>query len=178
MSQPTLQIFGIVAESIVDGPGLRFSVFTQGCPHECPGCHNPQSHDPAAGKPMEIAEIIEKIKANPLLSGITLTGGEPMAQAIACLALIQALPPGLDIWIYTGYTYAEILASGDPNRIALAHRADVLVDGRFILAELSLGLPFRGSRNQRAIDIKKTLAKGEVVQWEPDTWDVPDEYSR
>ncbi len=174
MTDPVLRVFGTVAESIVDGPGLRFSVFTQGCPHGCPGCHNPGSHDPLAGNTMGVSEIAALIKTNPLLSGVTLTGGDPMEQASVCLALAQALPSPLTLWVYTGYTYEEILASKDPSRIALAHRADVLVDGRFVQAERSLGLPFRGSRNQRVIDIKKTLAKGEVMLWEPEAWVTED----
>ncbi len=171
MTEPFLRTFGLVSDSIVDGPGLRLSVFTQGCPHGCPGCHNPESHDPAGGTETPIAEILEKIRKNPLLSGITLTGGEPMEQAGACLALVRGLPEGLNVWVYTGYTYEEILSSGDAEKIALARAADVLVDGRFVLAERSLSLGFRGSRNQRLIDMKKTLAEGNVVLWAPPVWE-------
>lgn len=168
----TLRVSGIVSDSIVDGPGLRLAVFTQGCPHACPGCHNPQSHDPAGGHDMPVADIAATAQKNPLLSGITLTGGEPMEQAAACLALVRALPEQLNVWLYSGWTWDEITQSGDPDRVALLHACDVLVDGRFREHERSLDLRFRGSRNQRLIDVQKTLAQGEgeVVLWEPPVW--------
>lgn len=168
--QTTLRVFGIESDSIVDGPGLRLSVFTQGCPHHCPGCHNPQSHEPSNGCEIAIDDILEKITKNPLISGMTLSGGEPLEQAAACLALVKALPPGLNTWIYSGWTFEEIMQSGDPDRIALVKACDVLVDGRFIESQRSLELRFCGSRNQRLIDIKKTLAQGGVVLWEPPVW--------
>jgi anaerobic ribonucleoside-triphosphate reductase activating protein len=163
MSGAKLRIAALVSDSIVDGAGLRLSVFVQGCPHRCPGCHNPQSHDPAGGSEMPVAEIAEKAARNPLLSGITLTGGEPMAQAAGCLALVRALPKGLNCWVYSGYTYEEIVGSGDADQVALLNACDVLVDGRFVLAERSLSLKFRGSRNQRVIDLHRTRAAGAVV---------------
>ncbi|GHU84266.1 anaerobic ribonucleoside-triphosphate reductase activating protein [Clostridia bacterium] len=167
---PAFRVFGVESDSIVDGPGLRLAIFTQGCPHRCPGCHNPHSHDPAGGREMTVGEILDTIKKNPLLSGITLTGGEPLEQAAACLALVRALPPGLNVWLYSGYTYEEIAQSGDPDRLALLGACDVLVDGRFVLAERSLELRFRGSRNQRLIDLKKTAVAGQVVLWEVPVW--------
>lgn len=166
----TLRVYGLVNDSIVDGPGLRLAVFTQGCPHRCPGCHNPASHAPDGGQAMPLADILAKVAANPLLSGITLSGGEPLEQAAACLALVKALPPGLTVWLYSGWTWEEILRSGDASRIALVRACDVLVDGRFQEAKRSLDLRFRGSANQRLIDIKKTLAQGGVVLWEPAAW--------
>lgn len=166
----TLRVYGMVNDSIVDGPGLRLAIFAQGCPHACPGCHNPASHDPAGGQDVSIAEILERVRKNPLLSGITLTGGEPMEQAAACLALVRALPQGLNVWLYSGWTWEELMRSGDASRIALAKACDVLVDGRFVQAERSLSLPFRGSANQRPVDVKTTLAQGRVVQWSPPAW--------
>lgn len=166
----TLRLSGLVSDSIVDGPGLRLAVFTQGCPHGCPGCHNPQSHDPAGGYDMDIAEIVEKVKKNPLLAGITLTGGEPLLQAEACLALVRLLPPGLNVWLYSGWTYDEIMEKGDAQQSALVQACDVMVDGRFLLAERSLSLRYCGSRNQRLVDIKKTLAEGRVILWEVPVW--------
>ncbi|MDR0928656.1 MAG: anaerobic ribonucleoside-triphosphate reductase activating protein [Oscillospiraceae bacterium] len=163
MSGAKLRIAGLVSDSIVDGAGLRLSVFVQGCPHRCPGCHNPESHDPVGGSEMAVAEIAQKAARNPLLSGITLTGGEPMEQAAGCLALVRALPEYLNVWVYSGYTYEEILGSGDQDKVALLNACDVLVDGRFVLAERSLSLRFRGSRNQRVIDLNCTRAAGEVV---------------
>jgi anaerobic ribonucleoside-triphosphate reductase activating protein len=158
-----MRISGLVNDSIVDGPGFRFAVFAQGCPHHCPGCHNPQTHDFGGGRDMDTAEIIDKFLANPLLDGITLTGGEPFRQSEACLELAKAARgAGLNVWAYSGYTYEEILR--DPAMRALLSQVDVLVDGRFVLAERSLSLRFRGSRNQRLIDVPKSLESGTVVQ--------------
>lgn len=145
-------------------------MFTQGCPHRCPGCHNPQSHDPEGGRWEAVSAIAARFAANPLLSGVTLTGGEPMEQAAACLALLAALPAGTNVWIYTGWTLEEILQSGDEDRIALARACDVLVDGRFVLAERSLALAYRGSRNQRLIDMAATRAAGDIRLWTPPAW--------
>ena len=158
-----IRISGLVNDSIVDGPGFRFAVFTQGCPHMCPGCHNPQTHDFGGGRDMDTAEIAEKFLANPLLDGITLTGGEPFRQPEACRILAEAArEAGLNVWAYSGYTYEEI--QRNPAMRALLSKVDVLVDGRFVLAERSLSLRFRGSRNQRLIDVPKSLESGTVVQ--------------
>ena len=168
---PTLRIAGLAMDSVVDGPGLRLAVFTQGCPRQCPGCHNPESHDPAGGYEISISKIIEKVKKNPLLAGITLTGGEPMERAAACLSLVRALPAGLTVWLYSGYTYEEIRESGDADRIGLMESCDVLVDGRFDAGQRSLELRYRGSGNQRVIDMKKTRANGGLVTlWEAAEW--------
>lgn len=169
-SAPPLRVSGIVTDSIVDGPGLRLAVFTQGCPHGCPGCHNPQSHDPAGGYPIPIADIVARVEKNPLLSGVTITGGEPMEQAGACLSLLEALPAGLSRWLYSGWTWEEIMASGDADRVALAAACHVLVDGRFRLEERSLELRFCGSRNQRLLDVPASLQAGAPVLWTPPEW--------
>lgn len=162
-----ISLSGVTGDSIVDGPGLRLTIFTQGCPHHCPGCHNPQTHDPAGGSWGDTDDILAAAAENPLLDGITLSGGEPFLQPAECLELAKgAHGLGLNVWAYTGYTLEELLAENDPARIALLHEIDVLVDGRFLLAERSLELRFRGSRNQRLIDMKKTLEMGEVALWE------------
>ncbi|MDL2319270.1 anaerobic ribonucleoside-triphosphate reductase activating protein [Eubacteriales bacterium OttesenSCG-928-A19] len=166
-----LRVSGLVMDSIVDGPGLRLAVFTQGCPHACPGCHNPQSHDSLGGTLTPVAEIAEKVRRNPLLSGVTLTGGEPLEQAEACLTLLKALPEGLSCWLYTGWTWEEIWTRADPTELALLRACEVMVDGRYIAAERTLSAPYRGSRNQRLIDVRKTLAgDGTIVPWEPPAW--------
>ncbi|MBQ8555536.1 MAG: anaerobic ribonucleoside-triphosphate reductase activating protein [Clostridia bacterium] len=166
-----IRLFGTVEDSIVDGPGLRFSVFTQGCPHHCPGCHNPESHDFAGGKIVDTAEVIHLMQRNPLLDGLTLSGGEPFCQPEACLELAQAAHArGLNVWSYTGYTWEAILADNNPARMALLHALDVLVDGPFILAQRSLALKFCGSKNQRLIDVKRSFEAGEVVLWTPPAW--------
>ncbi|HSK68527.1 MAG TPA: anaerobic ribonucleoside-triphosphate reductase activating protein [Candidatus Limnocylindria bacterium] len=160
-----IRIFGLAQDSIVDGPGLRFSVFTQGCPHRCAGCHNPGSHDPAGGTVYDTADIVRMAAGNPLLDGVTLTGGEPFFQAAACLDIARgAKGLGLNVWIYSGSTYEELLQSPDPAARELLKVCDVLVDGPFVQAERSLDLDFRGSRNQRLIDLRRS-GPGGAVPW-------------
>ncbi len=166
-----IRICGLADDSIVDGPGMRYTVFVQGCPHHCPGCHNPQSHDFAGGQMLDTAQIIEKMSENPLLDGLTLSGGEPMCQPEACLQLSQAAhEKHLNVWCYTGYTLENLLKEQNPARMALLQSIDVLVDGRFRQEEKSLSLLYRGSSNQRLIDVKKTLQMGAIVNWEPPVW--------
>lgn len=168
-----MRIAGLTNDSIVDGPGIRFSVFAQGCPHRCPGCHNPQSHDPLGGSEMAVEDIIARLDKNPLLDGVTLTGGEPFFQAEDCAKIAKAAhEKGLNVWTYTGYTYEQLLAGQDkqPGWKALLEETDVLVDGQFILEERSLELKFRGSRNQRIIDVKKSQAADGIVLWQEPKW--------
>lgn len=168
-----MRIAGLTNDSIVDGPGIRFSVFAQGCPHRCPGCHNPQSHDPLGGSEMAVEDIIARLDKNPLLDGVTLTGGEPFFQAEDCAKIAKAAhEKGLNVWTYTGYTYEQLLAGQDkqPGWKALLEETDVLVDGQFILEERSLELKFRGSRNQRIIDVKKSQAGDAIVLWQEPKW--------
>lgn len=168
-----IRIAGTVDDSIVDGPGYRYTVFTQGCPHHCPGCHNPESHDFAGGKTVDTSLILKQVEQNPILDGITLSGGEPFCQAESCRHLAQeAHALGLNVWCYTGYTYDMLMKEADPGRMALLEQIDVLVDGPFILSQRSLELKFCGSRNQRLIDVKATRAEGRIVLWQPPTWDV------
>lgn len=162
-----MKIANIISDSIVDGPGLRFTVFTQGCPHRCPGCHNPDTHDPAGGREAAVAELAEPMLANPLTGGLTLSGGEPFLQAAECAQLaLLARKKGLDVWAYTGYTYEYLLEEGNPDRLALLRAVDVLVDGPFLLAEKSYAARFRGSANQRLIDVSKSLEAGRAVLWD------------
>lgn len=159
-----MRIAGIVQDSIVDGPGLRLTVFTQGCPHRCPGCHNPQTHDPAGGQEITVEALTDKLRANPLLDGLTLSGGDPFAQAGECARLAQnARELGLNVWCYTGYSLEHLLAARRPDWNALLSQLDVLVDGPFLLAERSLDLPWRGSRNQRLLNVPASLAAGAPV---------------
>lgn len=151
-----MRIYGLVQDSIVDGPGLRFSCFVQGCPHHCPGCHNPDSHDPAGGTEMTADEVIAQMLSNPLTSGLTLTGGEPFAQAADCLTIAQAAHAhGLNVMAYTGWTYEHLMQDGSEAQKALLAEVDILVDGPFLIAERTLNLPWRGSRNQRVIDMRE-----------------------
>lgn len=161
-----LRLAGVVRESIVDGPGIRLTVFTQGCPHHCKGCQNPQTHDPKGGYDSNVDNIISAIKENPMLQGVTLSGGEPFMQPEALAVLAQKTHSmGLNIMTYTGYTYEQLLAGFDqhPHWKALLKETDILVDGKFILEEKSLMLHFKGSKNQRIIDVPKSLKSGEVV---------------
>lgn len=162
-----ISLSGITGDSIVDGPGLRLTIFTQGCLHNCPGCHNPQTHDPSGGSWADTEDILAAAAENPLLDGITLSGGDPFMQPVPCLALAEgAHKIGLNVWTYTGYTWEALLEENDAEKLALLKETDVLVDGPFLLAERSLELRFCGSRNQRLIDVKKSLAEDKVVLWE------------
>lgn len=157
-----MRIAGLTQDSIVDGPGFRFTVFVQGCAHHCEGCHNPQTHDSAGGKEMTTDEIIREMRSNPLTDGLTLSGGEPFDQSEDCLTLVRAArESGLNVWSYSGYLYEQLLA--DEKRSQLLKELDVLVDGPFVLSQRSLALAWRGSRNQRVIDVPKSLAAGEVI---------------
>ncbi len=161
-----IRIFGIVKESIVDGVGIRLAIFTQGCCHRCKGCHNPGSHSLDGGKLYETEDIIAMMN-NPLLDGITLSGGEPFLQAEACKALAEAAHErGLTVWCYTGFTYEQIDREGLVDA-SLLDRVDVLVDGRFEIEKRSLDLLFRGSLNQRLIDVKKTRKAGKIFLISP-----------
>ncbi|MDD2955858.1 MAG: anaerobic ribonucleoside-triphosphate reductase activating protein [Oscillospiraceae bacterium] len=163
MSQ-TIRLAGVVRESIVDGPGIRFVVFVQGCPHHCPGCHNPESHAFDGGYDCELEKILAAIDQNPLLSGVTLSGGEPFCQAKALLPLAKAVKErGLHLISYSGWTFEELLESKDPAVRPLLDLCDILVDGRYVEALRDLTLRFRGSSNQRLLDVPASLACGSAV---------------
>lgn len=150
-----LRISGIVEESIVDGEGIRFVIFTQGCPHNCKGCHNPLTHDFNGGRIVTIDEVFSQIKENPLLSGVTFSGGEPFCQPKPLVELAKKIHQiGLNVWSYTGYTLEQLMDMGEDEK-QLLHEVDFLVDGKFILEEKDLSLPFRGSRNQRILNLQK-----------------------
>ena len=154
-----IRIAGIVRESIVDGPGLRFVVFAQGCPHKCKGCHNPETHSFGGGKICEIEELLKAIGENPLLSGVTFSGGEPFSQPAAFFELaagIRTRYPNLNILSYTGYTYEELETMAEKNQTvwALMSLCDYMIDGRYIEEERDLTLDFMGSRNQRFIELR------------------------
>lgn len=165
-SQTYLTIAGMIKESIVDGPGIRLVVFTQGCPHACPGCHNPHTHSYRDGSRVTLDSIVEEIRRNPLLAGVTISGGEPFDQAEACAELalrIKALGKKT-VLTYTGYTYEHIMEKSHVRKgwKELLAASDFLMDGRFIEERRSYHLLFRGSDNQRYIDVQKSLAAGRV----------------
>ena len=164
--QIKLRIAGIVNDSVVDGLGIRMTLFTQGCPHRCPGCHNPHTHDYKGGYEITLGDIADKVKANPLLDGMTFSGGEPFEQAEGLSELALWLHEnGLDLWCYSGYTLEELKAKAKENEHIgiLLKSVDVLVDGRFVEEKKNLMLNFRGSENQRVIDMNKTREQGEIV---------------
>ncbi len=159
-----IRLAGIVRESIVDGPGFRFVVFVQGCPHHCKGCHNPQSHDFAGGRLYETDVLLAEIKKNPLLSGVTFSGGEPFCQPGPLVQLgAEVKKLGLNLIVYSGYTYEELSGMDNPDVHALLELSDYLIDGKFLLEQRNLLLRYRGSDNQRIIDLKRTREQGLVV---------------
>ena len=158
----TISILEIVEDTTVDGPGFRTSVYSSGCPHHCPGCHNPQSWDIDNGHPVEIEEILKVILDDPF-ADVTFSGGDPMFQPQGFTELAKAIKQqsNKNIWCYTGFLFEELLKH--PAQKALLEQIDVLVDGRFIEALKDEGLRFRGSSNQRIIDVKASLEKEETV---------------
>ena len=161
-----MRIASTVSDSIVDGPGLRFTVFTQGCPHHCPGCHNPETHDVHGGTQRDVEEIAAAMGKNPLTQGLTLSGGEPFLQAADCTVLARvAKNLGWNVWTYTGYRYEDLLAADRSDWQELLAETDVLVDGPFVEELKSYDALFRGSTNQRLIDLPATRRQGKVVLW-------------
>lgn len=162
-----LRIAGTVNDSIVDGPGIRFTIFTQGCPHRCKGCHNPQTHDLYGGKIVTIDSLIIQIQSNPLLDGVTFSGGEPFLQAesLAELGKYIHAHTSLNIVTYTGYTFEELLSVSNVDKacMRLLEESDILIDGLFIESEKSYELRFKGSSNQRCINVKDSLLQNKIV---------------
>ncbi|MEG0179121.1 MAG: anaerobic ribonucleoside-triphosphate reductase activating protein [Oscillospiraceae bacterium] len=157
----TINIAGIANDSIVDGPGIRATIFAQGCPHHCVGCHNPETHSFGTGQERSVAELFSLVKSNPLVRGVTFSGGDPFAQSEGFTQLAILLKnAGYEIAAYTGYTYEELVA---PAQRELLEHIDILIDGRFILAQRSLNLLFRGSTNQRIIDVPASLKAGTPI---------------
>lgn len=160
-----LRISGLVNDSVVDGPGLRYTVFTQGCPHHCKGCHNPQTHDFRNGYDMDADEILANILKNPLLDGVTFSGGEPFLHSETLTYLAKKIKEkNMNIIAYTGYTWEEI--AENPQMKGLAENVDYIIDGKYMEKEKTLDLRFRGSKNQRIVDVKESLAAGRAVEKE------------
>lgn len=162
-----IRIAGVVKESTVDGPGFRYVIFTQGCPHHCEGCHNPETHDMNGGKLESITTLVDDIKKNPLLKGITLSGGEPFMQAKKLVKLLSLLDLNrYTVMTYTGFKYEYLLENADENNgfLELLKLTDVLIDGKFELALKSEKAKFRGSTNQRAIDVKNSLKGDRIIE--------------
>ena len=157
-----VRIAGLVPESFVDGDGIRYAIFMQGCLRNCDGCQNPETHALDGGRLMDTNEIISALKKNPLLDGITLTGGEPLLQIDAANEIARAAKNfGLSVWCYTGYTFEDL----PPEAESLIENIDVMIDGAFVENLRDLELQFRGSGNQRIIDVKKTREQKKIVLW-------------
>ncbi len=161
-----LRIAGRARESIVDGPGIRYTVFVQGCPHRCHGCHNPQTHDFEGGRDIELSELVQDICRNPLIKGVTFSGGEPFCQPGPLAELAEELKKrGKHIMAYSGYTFEQLLEEEDPDIRRLLESTDILVDGPFILEKRNIELRFRGSENQRVLNVPESL-KASAPVWE------------
>lgn len=157
----------ICCDSIVDGPGLRMVIWVQGCMHNCYKCHNPETHNLCGGIEKEIDDIIKEIKNLKLQRGITLSGGEPFLQSKELTIIAkEAKKSDLDIWCYTGYTFEDLCNRSNPlylDNMDLLNEIDILVDGKFDISKKKLGLRFKGSSNQRIIDVRKSLEDGYTV---------------
>lgn len=160
-----LSILDIIEDTMVDGPGLRTAIYAAGCPNACPGCHNPESWDIRRGREMSTDEILKKVLADPF-ADVTFSGGDPMFQPEGFTELAQAIKQrsGKNIWCYTGYTYERLLRN--PRQAQLLSYIDVLVDGRYRQDLRDESLRFRGSSNQRLIDVQASLHRNRVVVYE------------
>jgi len=159
-----LRVAGIVKESVVDGPGFRYVIFAQGCNHGCKGCHNPDTHSMDGGYVVDTEDILADIKQNKYIDGVTFSGGEPFLQPDAYIYIAEELrKANINIVCYTGYTYEELMESKEESRIKLLGLVDILIDGPYIEAQRNLGLTFRGSMNQRIIDVKSSMREHKVV---------------
>ena len=155
----SLRVAGVIEESIVDGPGIRFVLFLQGCRLRCPGCQNPQTWDFDGGTLVPSDEVLARIRENPLVHGVTFSGGEPFEQAEALLPLAKELKAqGYHLMAFSGFTLEQLVQK--PECRALLEQLDLLVDGPFIEAQKSLDLRFRGSRNQRILNMPSTRENG------------------
>lgn len=164
-----LRIAGIMKESIVDGPGIRFAIFCQGCPHDCEGCHNPSTHSFQDGEIVKISNILKYIDENPLIQGVTFSGGEPLCQVKPFLSLAKEVKNrNLHLLIYTGYTIEEleIRMKKEHELEELLRTADHLIEGRFVQKLRNLSLLYRGSSNQRIIDLNAYFSTGEIIPCE------------
>jgi anaerobic ribonucleoside-triphosphate reductase activating protein len=172
MSEAFLALAGFEEDAIADGPGLRAVVFVQGCPHHCPGCHNPQTWSFEGGTRVAVETVAQRIMRNPLTTGVTFSGGEPFAQAEALAALAERLGGRYELAVYTGYTFEALqaLAAENEGVARLLKAADILVDGPFKIAEKDRTILWRGSRNQRLLDAKASLAAGKPVWTQDPDW--------
>lgn len=159
-----IRLAGTVSDSIVDGPGLRYVVFVQGCPRSCPGCHNPQTHDPLGGYLSTTESLLQEIKSDKLLDGVTFSGGEPFMQPVPLTSMAEEIHKfGLNVIVYTGYCWEELIEANRDDWNELIKNVAVVIDGPFRRELRNWKLSFRGSSNQRFIDVKRTLKGGKLV---------------
>jgi anaerobic ribonucleoside-triphosphate reductase activating protein len=161
-----LSVPKIQSDSVVDGEGIRSVIWFQGCSHNCPGCHNPETHDFKAGYEFDIDEVKGWIKELDFQQGVTFSGGDPMMQVDSLIELAKVVHEcNMNVWVYTGFTYEELIkmSESNPKYIDALNEIDILVDGKFVLEKKSFDVAFRGSSNQRIIDVKKSIEKGKVV---------------
>lgn len=163
-----LQVMRIVEDTTVDGPGWRSSIYAAGCRHACPGCHNPETWSFEAGQTMTVDEVLDTLRHTE--GDVTFSGGDPMYQAVGFTELARRVHEelGRNVWCFTGFRYEEVLA--DPQMRQMLPWLEVLVDGPYVQAERDLNLMFRGSRNQRLVDVPKSLAAGHYVGYEYDPY--------
>ncbi len=166
-----LNVASIKGDSVVDGPGLRFVIFSQGCVHACPGCHNPQSHAFGTGKDTSVNELFLAVQANKLCKGVTFSGGEPFCQPEPFAVLAKLLSEhDYEVACYTGFLFEELYNSNDKWQMELLYNIHILIDGPYVEKRRSLGLRFRGSDNQRIIDVKKSIENGAAVLSHDERW--------
>ncbi|SLK06349.1 MULTISPECIES: anaerobic ribonucleoside-triphosphate reductase activating protein [unclassified Paenibacillus] len=169
-----MNLYGYIPESVNEGPGLRAVLFISGCRHACPGCFSPSSWSFRAGEPLteeRQQQILHEVTSHPLLEGVTLCGGDPFFSAAECASWVRQLRaarPDLTVWAYTGFVYEELIT--DPSRAELSRLCDVIIDGPYIAAERDVSLPFRGSRNQRIVNVGATMAGQTIVTMQLDAW--------
>ncbi len=171
----------IQRDSIVDGEGIRTVIWTQGCSHHCPYCHNPETHSYQNGFLLDIEDIKKKIDTLEGQDGITFSGGDPMEQPLACSVLAKYChQKKLNVWCYTGYTFEELLDKAKTNSAIMEFlkQIDVLVDGKFLYEQKSYDVIFRGSKNQRLIDVQKSLFQKKAVLYQPDGSEVESKRGR
>ncbi len=166
-----LKISGVVNDSIVDGPGLRLTIFTQGCPHHCEGCHNPQTHPFKGGKSYPLRKFKKDILSSPLLYGVTFSGGDPFSQAKALIPYAKFVKEqGLELACYTGFLFEQLASGSVPYGKELLSFVDILIDGKFVLSQKSLNLRFKGSKNQRTIDVQTSLKENKPILSTDEKW--------
>ena len=160
-SEDIIHVQNIMHSSAVDGTGFRDVLFVNYCPHKCEGCHNPQTWDYENGKDMTVKEVFDSLTESSI-TNVTFSGGEPFCQPKALVTLAKMLKEvGKTIWAYSGFTFEKLMENKDTKE--LLELCDVLVDGKFVKAEAKLNMRFKGSENQRIIDVKKSLLQGEIV---------------